>query len=150
MFDHIMDAELILDHKSVATLNQTPRPGDFQLQHYAALRHMETGSRPYAAGHNVLKRVGYKGQGTFTDRYIINITPDSIMRHIDMLDRILPQLVTDLLEAKEAAMLPNMTGECKWKCRVYDVCDGMDDGSDWQYTAETEYQIDRSKLEVHQ
>jgi hypothetical protein len=150
MHDEVMDAELILDHKTVANLNQTPRPGDFQLQHYAMLRFMETGKRPYAAGHNALKRVGGKGKGPFVDRYLINITPDSIMRHIDMLDRIMPELVHDLLEAKEAAMFPNMTGECKWKCRVYDVCDGMDDGSDWQYTAETEYQIDRDKIELHQ
>lgn len=147
LWDEAAEGIVILDHKTVANLNQTPRPNDFQLQYYAWVHWLTTGQVPIDAGHNLIKRVGMKGKAPHISRQLIAISYESIMGVQRIVDALLPEMVRDLQEPDEVKALPNYTGECSWKCRVLDLCDGMDDASDWQHMAETEYQIDRKLLD---
>lgn len=120
----------ILDHKTVKQF-RSPRPNDFQLVFYSLLYYENYGVVPYNAGYNLLKRVG-KGKAPFLDRRTIAIEEVQLKNMADMIVDILDETAT-------RQTWPNMTNECDWKCNVKDLCDGMDDGSDWQYTAKVEF-----------
>ena len=140
-----MDLEFLLDVKTVSTMNQTPRPNDFQLRYYAYLRGLETGITPYGAGHDLIKRGGSRAKAPFADRQLIAIDETNLDSLEKTLDIVLPQMRA-MIEDPPDFVVPNLTGECSWKCRVLDLCDGMDDGSDWKYTAKVDFNVKEELL----
>lgn len=141
VWDEITNGEYIMDHKTVGSLGQAPRPNDFQLHHYAWLRALETGRAPRGAGHNAIKRVGGKGKPPHNARFLIDISPAALDYHESaVLEGMLPRYLTDLLYGGDPERYPwNPTGECHWKCPVYDVCDLMGGGHDWRAVVHSEY-----------
>jgi PD-(D/E)XK nuclease superfamily len=139
---------VLLDHKTVATMNQVPRPNDFQLIHYCWAYWKMTGIVPAAAGHNLIKRV-LAGNAPHNNRHLININQEMLELHEQKLQRILPRMQAALCLKPSTGLLveANITGECSWKCPVKDLCDVMDDpNNDWIGMAETIYNVEKSKL----
>ena len=147
LHDNLTDEVGILDHKSVAVLDP-PRAGDFQLLTYAWMWRKLHDTTPGWAGHNQLKRNKQtaRAKPPFYARPVLHVDGHMLDGHNMMLhgmaDAIL-RLEDELLtfpENHRFVALPNMTGDCSWKCSVKDLCDQMHDEDDvWRHTAETYY-----------
>jgi hypothetical protein len=139
----------IIDHKSRdASKWKGPRPGDFQLLTYALLVSHERGEHVHFAAHNMLKRSKRTARANppFYARMPINISPQALEQHDNLLRRVLSQMVRTHRELSTTPHVhylrapANMTGECGWSCRVKEVCDLMHDPNiDWRDFANEHY-----------
>lgn len=145
LYDELLHSESIVDHKFFQYL-KPPRPNEWQLYTYGALRLWETGNVPEAACLNVTKRSlqTAKATGPFYDRFPVPLGEMALVAHqrklIELIRRVLRFL--HKLESKpkryNTIALANQGLGCNM-CALKEVCDNMDDGSDWESLADKYY-----------
>jgi hypothetical protein len=140
VMDEITEEYGIGDHKSVQTLSQVPRPGDFQVRHYAWMLDKLGQPVPRFGFHNLLRRVDRSHRASkppYFDRVFVNINEEMVAYHDKLLTSLVDQYVLDYValqadpEQHVTLAPPSMTTECSWRCNNVSLCDQMFDG-DWQ------------------
>lgn len=140
----------LVDHKTVANLNDQQPPSDFQRQTYAVIEQIATGTTYAGAMHNKLRKVGRTAAAKppFYGRSEIHFNLAQLRSHYRHMETILNEMVyaqlvmadarrtgdpVDELDDLEHRLLPpSPHRDCSWRCDFYQLCPMRDDGSAWQ------------------
>lgn len=131
-----------MDHKSTGyqlAVKMRELKRSTQLLHYAWL--LEPAVRLTHCNVNLARQSlrGPTATGPFYLREPVEITPEMLDGYAANLRR---DWVPDLIAAyeKTAVPAPAPDADCSWRCPFYSVCPSFDNGEDWEYALENEFQ----------
>jgi hypothetical protein len=143
-YDDLLQGVVVLDHKTVTSMGQRPPQTDFQLLTYALGYWRETGDRPVAVGHNLLKKVKRTGRAAppFYDRHINHVSEEHLIKHERHLKAVKAEMESrQKFPVDHPLNWPNPNRDCSWRCDYVAICSMVDEGADYESVLESAYEI---------
>lgn len=129
--------EIILEDTKTAQHLDSSLGHITQLGRYAVLLRLAGEPYPNIVRTNQIKKVKRTKDGPFYSRPWLPFNQDAYDQHFDDLVETLRRMIDRL--SKDQRMIPHVTTECSWKCRVQDLCIAQSHGDDYEAIVEINY-----------